>query len=86
MTSTIKKVGVCGAGGTMGAGIALVAARGGFETLCFDLSADALARQRKAAEKFFDRSVERGRMSQEDRDAAPGAHDGYLGAVRSGRL
>jgi 3-hydroxyacyl-CoA dehydrogenase len=33
---TIKKVGVCGAGGTMGAGIALVAARGGFETVCFD--------------------------------------------------
>lgn len=72
MTSTIKKVGVCGAGGTMGAGIALVAARGGFETVCFDLSSDALARQRKAAEKFFDRSVEKGRMSAKDRDAALG--------------
>lgn len=69
---TIRKVGVCGAGGTMGAGIALVAARGGFETVCFDLSADALARQRKAAEKFFGRSVEKGRMSQEDYDAAMG--------------
>lgn len=72
MTSTIRKVGVCGAGGTMGAGIALVAARGGFETVCFDLSPDALARQRKAAAKFFDRAVEKGRMSQEDRDAALG--------------
>lgn len=70
MSTTIKKVAVCGAGGTMGAGIALVAARGGFETMCFDLSADALARQRKSAEKFFDRSVEKGRMSQQDRDAA----------------
>ncbi len=67
---TIKKVGVCGAGGTMGAGIALVAARGGFETVCFDLSDDGLARQRKAAEKFFGKSVEKGRMSQEDCDAA----------------
>ena len=72
MTTTIRKVGVCGAGGTMGAGIALVAARGGFETVCFDLSADALARQRKAAEKFFGRSVEKGRMSQEEYDAALG--------------
>ncbi|WP_088622449.1 3-hydroxyacyl-CoA dehydrogenase NAD-binding domain-containing protein [Oceanicola sp. 22II-s10i] len=71
MTS-IRKVAVCGAGGTMGAGIALVAARAGYETYCFDLSADALARQRKAAQKFFGRSVEKGRMSQEDCDAALG--------------
>lgn len=65
MTS-IKKIAVCGAGGTMGAGIALVAARGGFETVCFDRSADGLARSRKAAEKFLAKSVERGRMSQDD--------------------
>ena len=69
---TMKKVGVCGAGGTMGAGIALVAARAGFETVCFDLSADALARQRKAAGKFFGKSVEKGKMSQADCDAALG--------------
>lgn len=67
---TIQKVGVCGAGGTMGAGIALVAARAGFDTVCFDLSAEALAKQRAAAAKFFGRSVEKGRMSQEDCDAA----------------
>lgn len=30
MSGQIKTVGVCGAGGTMGAGIALVAARAGF--------------------------------------------------------
>ena len=68
MTS-IKKIAVCGAGGTMGAGIALVAARGGFETVCFDRSADGLARSRKAAEKFLAKSVERGRMSQDDSQA-----------------
>ncbi|MCY0093266.1 3-hydroxyacyl-CoA dehydrogenase NAD-binding domain-containing protein [Hoeflea ulvae] len=68
MTS-IRKIAVCGAGGTMGAGIALVAARGGFETVCFDRSADGLARSRKAAEKFLAKSVERGRMSQDDCDA-----------------
>ncbi|MBZ0216062.1 MAG: hypothetical protein K8F25_05885 [Fimbriimonadaceae bacterium] len=65
----IKKVAVCGAGGTMGAGIALVAARGGFETICFDRSAEGLARSRKAAEKFLGKSVERGRMSQEESQA-----------------
>ena len=36
MTSQIKTVGVCGAAGTMGAGIAIVAARAGFKTICFD--------------------------------------------------
>ncbi len=34
MTKPIETVGVCGAGGTMGAGIAIVAARAGFRTLC----------------------------------------------------
>lgn len=68
--TTISKVAVCGAGGTMGAGIALVAARGGFQTVCFDMSADALARQRKAAEKFFAGSVAKGRMTQDAGDAA----------------
>ena len=68
----IRKVAVCGAGGTMGAGIALVAARGGFETIRFDKSGEALQRSRKAGEKFFNKSVERGRMTQEDCDAALG--------------
>ncbi len=68
--SQIKKVAVCGAGGTMGAGIALVAARAGFDTVCFDKFPAGLARSRKAAASFFGRSVERGRMSQADCDAA----------------
>ncbi|MCB9929221.1 MAG: hypothetical protein H6844_07395 [Alphaproteobacteria bacterium] len=68
--TAIRKVGVCGAGGTMGAGIALVAARGGFETVCFDLSAEALARSHTAAETFFGRAAERGRMTEQERDAA----------------
>ncbi len=67
--TNIKKVAVCGAGGTMGAGIAMVAARGGAATVCFDTSADALAKSRKAIEKFFGSSVEKGRMTSEERDA-----------------
>src|SRR5690606_25085086 len=39
-------------------------------TVCFDLSAEGLARSRKAAEGFFAKSVERGRMTGEERDAA----------------
>lgn len=70
MSMTIRKIGVCGAGGTMGAGIAIVAARAGFDTVCFDLSADALEHQRKAAAKFFGRSVEKGKMTQDKCDAA----------------
>jgi 3-hydroxybutyryl-CoA dehydrogenase len=65
----IKTVAVCGAGGTMGAGIAMVAARAGYETICFDQSAEGLARSRKAAEKFFGKSVEKGHMTPEAYEA-----------------
>ena len=65
----IKKVGVCGAGGTMGAGIAIVAARAGFETVAHDLSEQALSRSAKQTEGFFAKSVERGKMTAEERDA-----------------
>jgi 3-hydroxybutyryl-CoA dehydrogenase len=66
----IRKVAICGAGGTMGAGIALVSARGGCETLSYDVSAERLAQSRRAAESFLDKSVARGRMTSEQRDAA----------------
>jgi 3-hydroxybutyryl-CoA dehydrogenase len=68
--NAISKVGVCGAGGTMGAGIAIVAARAGFRTLCFDSSADALERAHAQTKGFFGKSVERGKMSAAERDAA----------------
>jgi len=63
MTDTIRTVGVCGAGGTMGAGIAIVAARAGFRTVCFDRSAEGLARALGQMQAFFARSVERGKMT-----------------------
>ena len=68
--SDIRKVGVCGAGGTMGAGIAIVAARAGYETVCFDTSADALGRARAQTDGFFGKSVERGKLSAGDKAAA----------------
>lgn len=70
MTDQIRKVAICGAGGTMGAGIALVAARAGFETLRYDVAAEGLERTRAQAETFFGKSVERGKMTEQERDAA----------------
>ena len=69
MTQTIRKVGVCGAGGTMGAGIAIVAARAGFETISYDLEQDALDAAGQQITGFFGKSVDRGKMSSQDRDA-----------------
>ena len=68
--SDIRIVGVCGAGGTMGAGIAIVSARAGFKTLCFDLRPEAIARAKQQSGQFFSRSVELGRMTAEERGAA----------------
>lgn len=66
----IRKVGICGAGGTMGTGIAIVAARAGFETVAYDVNDDSLARAAKQTAGFFAKSVERGKMTTQDRDAA----------------
>jgi 3-hydroxybutyryl-CoA dehydrogenase len=61
---TIETVGVAGCG-TMGAGIAIVAARAGFRTLVYDTREAALAAARKQTQAFFAKSVERGKLSQE---------------------
>jgi 3-hydroxybutyryl-CoA dehydrogenase len=58
----IKTVGVAGCG-TMGAGIAIVAARAGFRTIVYDTREEALAKARKQTESFFAKSVERGKLS-----------------------
>ena len=64
----IKTVGVAGSG-TMGAGIAIVAARAGFETIVFDTRQDALERARKQSEGFLAKSVERKKLTQEAVDS-----------------
>ena len=62
--SDIKTVGVAGCG-TMGAGIAIVAARAGFRTLVYDSREEALAKARAQSESFFKKSVERGKLKTE---------------------
>jgi 3-hydroxybutyryl-CoA dehydrogenase len=66
--SSIRTVAVCGAGGTMGAGIAIVAARAGFRTISYDVAEAPLERAAKQTAGFFGKSVERGKMSAEERD------------------
>ena len=61
----IRTVGVAGSG-TMGAGIAIVAARAGFETIVFDTRQDALERARKQSEGFLAKSVERKKLTQDE--------------------
>jgi 3-hydroxybutyryl-CoA dehydrogenase len=68
MNMRIAKVGIAGAGGTMGAGIAIVAARAGFRTVAFDLEHGSLERARQQTESFFAKSIERGRLTLEQRD------------------
>jgi 3-hydroxyacyl-CoA dehydrogenase len=66
------KVGVLGAG-VMGAGIAQVTATAGYETVCYDVDADALARglEHVTTGRYgFERGVERGKLTREDADAA----------------
>jgi 3-hydroxybutyryl-CoA dehydrogenase len=64
----IKTVGIAGAGGTMGAGIAIVAARAGFRTIAYDSAAAALERARRQTEGFLLKSVERGKLTSEQLD------------------
>ena len=70
MTHQIKTVGVCGAAGTMGAGIAIVSARAGFRTVCFDMTEEGLTKAHGQSEGFFAKSVERGKMTAEAQDQA----------------
>ena len=67
----IRRVGVVGLG-TMGAGIAQVAAQGGFETVGREVSDELCERARGTIEHYLGRAVDKGRMSADERDAAVG--------------
>jgi 3-hydroxybutyryl-CoA dehydrogenase len=70
--TTVRRVGVLGAG-VMGSGIAQVTATAGFETVCFDVDADALGHGREhvtTGRYGLDRGVERGKLTREQADAA----------------
>ncbi|MFY9618371.1 MAG: 3-hydroxybutyryl-CoA dehydrogenase [Pyrinomonadaceae bacterium] len=66
-----KIFGVVGAG-TMGNGIAQVAARAGFDVVMRDVSEDFLARGLKAVDKSLQRDVDKERLSAEEKSAVFG--------------
>jgi 3-hydroxybutyryl-CoA dehydrogenase len=67
----IKTIGVVGAG-TMGNGIAQVFAHAGFDVVLHDAVAPALERARKTIEASLQRFVEKGKLTDGDRQAALG--------------
>lgn len=66
---TIERVAVLGAG-TMGRGIAQVAAMAGFATRLFDIDADQLEAAVAAVKAQLDKGVEKGKVTDEARQAA----------------
>lgn len=60
-------VAVVGAG-TMGSGIAIVCARAGFKTILLESQADNLEKGMNLIGRFFEKSVQKGKLSAEDRD------------------
>jgi 3-hydroxybutyryl-CoA dehydrogenase len=71
MSSEIRRV-VVGGSGTMGLGIAHVAALGGLETTMVDIDDAALARARAAIEANLAKGVEKGKITASAREAALG--------------
>ncbi len=67
----IRKVGVVGLG-TMGAGIAQVSVQSGFETVGREVNDELGERGRMTIERYLARGVEKGRLSEADRDSALG--------------
>jgi 3-hydroxybutyryl-CoA dehydrogenase len=68
---TIKKIGIIGAG-TMGHGIALVAAKAGLEVVLHDVKDEYVKKGLGSVEKFVDKSVEKGKMTAEDKKSILG--------------
>ncbi|MEO1385223.1 MAG: 3-hydroxyacyl-CoA dehydrogenase NAD-binding domain-containing protein [Bacteroidota bacterium] len=69
MSKSIQKIAVIG-GGVMGRGIALTAARAGYETILFDIKEEMLEKADQYAQKFLAKSVTKGKMSEEARSQA----------------
>jgi 3-hydroxybutyryl-CoA dehydrogenase len=65
---TIETIGVIGAG-TMGHGIAQVAATAGYKVLLRDVDRDSLARGIKAIERNLAKGIQLGKLTEDDRDS-----------------
>lgn len=66
---SIKKIAVVGAG-TMGQGIAQLAAMAGFEALLYDLNGEMLTKAAAAIDNNLKKGIERGKVTEAEREAA----------------
>ena len=64
---TIKKIGIIGAG-TMGHGIALVSAKAGYQVVLHDIKDEFVKKGMNSIEKFLGKSVEKGKMTSEEKN------------------
>ena len=71
MSAALNRIGVVGLG-TMGAGIAEVLARGGFDVVGVEVGDEALRRGRGHLETSTRRAMDRGRLTPEEREAILG--------------
>lgn len=69
--SQIKNIGIIGAG-TMGSGIAQVAATADCKVKLFDLNQEALDKAQKALEKILNRLIEKGRFDADEKNRIQG--------------
>ena len=74
----INKVGVLGAG-TMGAGIAQVAAQAGFSVVLVDIEQKFVDKGISGISKLYSKMVEKGKMAAEEKDAILGRITGAVG-------
>jgi len=65
----IKKIFIVG-GGFMGSGIAQTAISSGFEVVLNDLSMEMLEKSRAGIDKMLDKTVSKGKMTQDEKDSA----------------
>lgn len=65
----IQKIGVLGSG-TMGGGIAQIAAQNGFDVLLYDINSEVLQKAVGKISGFINRSAEKGKMTREEADTA----------------
>jgi 3-hydroxybutyryl-CoA dehydrogenase len=73
----IKQIGVVGAG-IMGAGIAQVAAQAGYQVIVREINDDLLKKGLGSINSFLAKSVEKGKLSQPDKDGIMGRIKGTL--------
>ena len=83
----VTTVGVAGTG-TMGAGLVEVAAKSGFDAVCWGRSEESLDRARKSIEKSTSKAVERGKMTEGEQEQLLGriTWSTDLGAIGSSQL